>query len=129
MRVESRIDRVNRIEIITKLKIIDVEALEELQIRGYDEQGNSFSSLEGMRFVWTIIQKEPILEFVSLKETAIKSSELRKELEGKDFMTDMVVIKGLKTGTAEIRVVIKEKGYENVKAFINKVRFNHLLSI
>ena len=52
MRVEARIARLHRIEIATKLRTIDVGALEELHLRGYDIEGNTFSSLEGMRFEW-----------------------------------------------------------------------------
>jgi hypothetical protein len=40
---------------------------------------------------------------------------LRKELESKDFQTDMVVIKGIKTGSALITVKLKEAGYELVR--------------
>ena len=50
MKIEARVALLARIEIITKFKTIDVGALEELQVRGFDSEDNTFSSLEGMRF-------------------------------------------------------------------------------
>jgi hypothetical protein len=110
MKVEARVARLHRIEIATKLKTIDVGALEELYVRGFDEENNTFSSLEGVRFEWTI-QEAGVLDFVSLRETVIKSSELRKELEGPDFMTDIVVARGLRIGKATVIARVREQGY------------------
>jgi len=65
---ESRIAKVARIEILTKLRTIDVGNVETLEVLGYDEEGNVFSTLEGMRFEWTISPSESSnLEFVSIK--------------------------------------------------------------
>lgn len=52
IKVESRVAPIVRIEIATKLRSIDVGGYEELQIRGFDSEGNTFSSLEGVRFQW-----------------------------------------------------------------------------
>ena len=63
---ESRVAKVARIEILTKLRTIDVGNVETLQVLGYDEEGNVFSTLEGMRFEWTASEPDN-LEFVSIK--------------------------------------------------------------
>jgi hypothetical protein len=65
--VESRIAQVHKIEILTKLRTIDVGDIQVLEVLGYDLEGNVFSSLEGMRFEWNIQQNDQILEFVSIK--------------------------------------------------------------
>lgn len=66
-----------------------------------------------MRFEWTSEQPD-ILDFVQLKDVEIKISGLRKELEGPNFMTDIAVARGLKTGRATIVARVKELGYESV---------------
>ncbi|KAL4472934.1 hypothetical protein ABPG72_007811 [Tetrahymena utriculariae] len=110
MRVESKIAKVQKIEILTKLRTIDVGDLSVLEIIGYDKEGNSFSSLEGLRFEWSIQQEENIFEFITFKESKINTSPLRKKLEGYHFQTDIIVIKALQTGKADITVKIKELG-------------------
>ncbi len=60
--------KVHRIEIMTKLRTIDVGDVEILEVLGYDKEGNVFSTLEGMRFEWTIqTDQASNLELVSLK--------------------------------------------------------------
>ena len=72
LRCESRVAKVHRIEIMTKLRTIDVGDVEILEVLGYDKEGNVFSTLEGMRFEWSIQANETSnLELVSLKVTLI----------------------------------------------------------
>ena len=50
------------------MKTVDVGDFQELQILGYDAEGNVFSSLEGLQFEWQIDQQQnPKLEIISLK--------------------------------------------------------------
>ena len=57
---------------MTKLRTIDVGDVEILEVLGYDKEGNVFSTLEGMRFEWSIQANETSnLELVSLKVTLI----------------------------------------------------------
>ena len=68
LRCESRVAQIHRIEILTKLRTIEVGDIEILEVIGYDEEGNSFSTLEGLRFEWTIRQEDSQnLELVTLK--------------------------------------------------------------
>ncbi len=74
---EGRVAKVSRIEILTKLRTIDVGNIETLEILGYDQDGNVFSTLEGMRFEWTIPSSvSSILEFVSIKVYYISPVDL-----------------------------------------------------
>jgi hypothetical protein len=50
---------------LTKFRRINVGDLEVLELLGYDEEGNVFSTLEGLRFEWTIGTSN--LEYVPLK--------------------------------------------------------------
>lgn len=109
LKVESRIASIARIEILTKLRTIDVGDIQVLEVLGYDSEGNVFSSLEGMRFEWSIQQNDQILEFVSVKDSAIKATDLRKQLENAYYQTDIIVAKGIKTGQVTVSVRVSEK--------------------
>lgn len=67
-----------------------------------------------MRFEWTIDQEDTYLEYISIKDSQIKTTDIRKELEKFDFKTDIIVAKGLKTGHAVVKCTIKEEGYSQI---------------
>lgn len=67
LKVESKISKIQKIEILTKLRTIDVGDIQVLEVLGYDPEGNVFSTLEGVRFHWKIEQSENILEFLTTK--------------------------------------------------------------
>lgn len=67
LKVESKISKIQKIEILTKLRTIDVGDIQVLEVLGYDPEGNVFSTLEGVRFNWKIEQNENILEFLTTK--------------------------------------------------------------
>jgi len=50
-----------------KLRTIDVEDVQALEVVGSDPDENVFSTLEGHRFHWKIEQNDNILEFVLTK--------------------------------------------------------------
>ncbi|EGR28647.1 nucleoporin 210, putative, partial [Ichthyophthirius multifiliis] len=111
IKVESKIAKVHKIEILTKLRTVNVQDLSVLEIIGYDIEGNSFSSLEGLHFEWNIIQDEKIFEFITFKESKIQTTQLRKNIEESHFQSDLIVIKAIQTGQAQINVKLKEKEY------------------
>ena len=49
-----------------------------LEIIGYDSEGNTFSSLEGLKFLWKIQQDDRFLKFLELKDSLVKTTDLRK---------------------------------------------------
>lgn len=121
LKCEARVAVINRIEILTKLRTIDVGNFEELEILAYDSEGNSFSTLQGMKFEWSIDQKDSLSDFVSYKESSRKASETRESLEMSHFQSDMIVLKGQKTGSVIVNSRQNEKGYQvktSVKIFI-----------
>lgn len=67
LKVESKISKIHKIEILTKMRTIDVGDIQVLEVLGYDPEGNCFSTLEGLHFTWKIEQSENILEFLSTK--------------------------------------------------------------
>jgi len=67
LKVESKISKIHKIEILTKLRTIDVGDVQVLEVLGYDPEENVFSTLEGLKFNWKIEQNENILEFMPTK--------------------------------------------------------------
>ena len=49
-----------------------------------------------------------------MKDSQIKTTDIRKDLEKFDFKTDIIVAKGLKTGQANVNCSIKEEGYDSI---------------
>ena len=67
MRCESRVAKIHRVEILTKLRTIDAGDTEIFEVLGYDSEGNAFSTLEGVRFRWSISAGAENLKILSLK--------------------------------------------------------------
>ena len=66
-KVKSKISKIHKILIATKLRTIDVGDVQVLEVFGYDQDENVFSTLEGLRFHWKLEQNDNILEFVLTK--------------------------------------------------------------
>lgn len=66
-----RLAKLHRIEVLTKFRIMNLHQIQEFYLIGYDEHGNSFSSLEGLKFQWTIDQQERVAERITIKESNI----------------------------------------------------------
>lgn len=51
---------------------------------------------------------------VSMKEAAHKSSDLKREMELSKLYSDILFLKGIRTGVATLSVKLMEPGYESV---------------
>jgi hypothetical protein len=65
---------------VTKFKNINIGDQQTLEVIGYDAQGNVFSSLEGIRFAWSIAHPEK-LEVIALKNSQLHTTARRLSLE------------------------------------------------
>lgn len=55
LRCDVIIDSITRLEIVTTTRELYVEeAPEEFEVRAYDDIGNEFSSLDGLKFEWQL---------------------------------------------------------------------------
>ena len=93
------------------MRTIDVNDVQVLETLGYDIQENVFSTLQGVRFEWNI-QNLDLLESIPIKESSIKSTEIRKKIESSNFQSDILIIKGLRKGQSKVSIKIREKGYD-----------------
>ncbi len=67
-----------------------------------------------MRFEWSIDSGNDFVKIVSMKEAAHVPSELKKQMEFSKMHSDVLFLKGVKSGTAHISVKLMESGYENL---------------
>lgn len=96
-------------EILTKLRVIDTDNYEVFELIAYDRMGNSFSTLEGVRFDWSIEQPSALASFVSFKDASIKTTDTRMQIEARGFRSDMAVMTGLNPGTVTVTAFVNEK--------------------
>nr|XP_025045304.1 nuclear pore membrane glycoprotein 210-like isoform X5 [Pelodiscus sinensis] len=125
LRCDIIVDMINSIEIISRTREIYVEDSPlELTVRALDIEGNTFSSLSGMRFEWSIAKDDDMegLE-LSSKIRILKYSEAEYsppdyivEMETAEKQGDRILVSGIKTGAAVIKVRIQEPAYKKVAA-------------
>lgn len=111
---EARVAPLSKLDIVTKQKNILVGDFETLELIGYDSEGNGFTSLEGLVFNWKIEQSERLAEFLSFRESLVKTSEKRQVIEDTGERSDMVILRGVDTGAVRVVVNFDEQGYRNV---------------
>nr|XP_028566233.1 nuclear pore membrane glycoprotein 210-like isoform X2 [Podarcis muralis] len=125
LRCDVIVDLIDHVEIISRTREIYVEDSPlELSVRALDAEGNTFSSLEGLEFEWSIA-KDDELENVELssKIRILKYSEAEYsppdyvvEMEREEKQGDRILVSGIKTGAAVVKVRIQEPVYKKVAA-------------
>lgn len=74
-----------------------------------------FTSLEGLKFEWKLIENQEVLSKVSLKNSLlILPLEERENIEKKGAESDILVIRGQNPGKALVTVRCIEPGYESL---------------
>ncbi|XP_066466504.1 nuclear pore membrane glycoprotein 210-like [Tiliqua scincoides] len=123
LRCDVFVDLIDHVEIISRTKEIYVEDSPlELTVRALDAEGNTFSSLEGMELEWSIAKDDEMENMeVSSKIRILKYSEAEYsppayivEMEREEKQGDRVLVSGMKTGAAVIKVRIEEATYKKV---------------
>uniref|UniRef100_A0A8D0RA54 BIG2 domain-containing protein n=1 Tax=Sus scrofa TaxID=9823 RepID=A0A8D0RA54_PIG len=125
LRCDVKVDIIDRIEIISRTRELYVDDSPlELMVRALDAKGNTFSSLAGMMFEWSIAQdNESAREELSSKIRILKYSEAEYsppayivEMEKEGKQGDMILVSGIRTGAAVVKVRIYEPFYKKVAA-------------
>ena len=114
LKCEVKVGRITRLEILTTVKSFRVLDNQRLFAQAFDEDGNVFSSLEGLRFRWQIVEGAESLGLPKLKDSLATLSNVRKEIENSNYQSDVILVEGKSTGVANVTLKIEEPGYENV---------------
>ncbi|XP_051849946.1 nuclear pore membrane glycoprotein 210-like [Antechinus flavipes] len=123
LRCDVKVDVIDSIEIISRTRelFVDDSPL-ELLVRALDAEGNTFSSLAGMMFEWSIAKdNESERVELSSKIRILKYSEAEysppkyiAEMEKEGKQGDMILVSGIRTGAAVIKVRVHEPFYKKV---------------
>ncbi|XP_068617712.1 nuclear pore membrane glycoprotein 210 [Battus philenor] len=108
------------IDIISSLKITSTtwklfleEAPEAFEVVAYDDQGNKFSSLEGISFSWSIENlgnnygEDPLVTFVRWRDTDYEAPPGVAELEAKGLRSHSVLLYGQAMGDCQVTVCLE----------------------
>ncbi|XP_072798047.1 nuclear pore membrane glycoprotein 210 isoform X2 [Vicugna pacos] len=126
LRCDAIVDLIHGIQIVSTTRELYLEDSPlELKIQALDSEGNTFSTLAGLVFDWTIV-KDPeadgysdshnalrILTF--LESTYIPPSYI-SEMEKAAKQGDTILVSGMKTGSSKLKARIQEAVYKNVRA-------------
>lgn len=55
------------------------------------------------------------------KDSLIKTTEVRKRLESQHYQSDIILVRGLRTGHVKVHISINEKGYEHVSDVVSLI--------
>ena len=124
LRCDVIIDSITRLEIVTTTRELYVEeAPEEFEVRAYDDQGNEFSSLDGLEFEWqledvteleSVVSAQNVLRFMRFTDSPYKTPPFIAELEQRGKQGAKVLIEGRQTGTGRLKVSIPHPAYKSV---------------
>lgn len=97
------------------------EAPEVFEVRAYDNQGNEFSTLEGIEFEWMIKpsgpnKNVPVLRFITFKDSPYETPSTLNDIENRNKRGHKVLLEGIKTGISKVSVKLPQKDYANAKS-------------
>nr|XP_041574618.1 nuclear pore membrane glycoprotein 210 isoform X5 [Taeniopygia guttata] len=125
LRCDAIVDLIHGIQVVSTSRELYLEDSPlELKIHALDSEGNTFSTLAGLVFDWTVVKDpEPdgfsdshntlrILKF--LESTYIPPSYIL-EMEKVDKQGDTILVSGIKTGSSKLKARLQESIYKNVQ--------------
>ncbi|KAJ7382708.1 hypothetical protein OS493_033271 [Desmophyllum pertusum] len=123
LRSDVFVDIVAKIEIITTTReLLLGEPPEVCHIQAFDTEGNMFSSLEGLEFVWELktvegvgsVNAQSVLRFMQFEFSSYETSPEIYSLEAKGSRGNNIVVEPINTGTAIVKATLKDKAFSNV---------------
>uniref|UniRef100_A0A452UL49 Nucleoporin 210 n=1 Tax=Ursus maritimus TaxID=29073 RepID=A0A452UL49_URSMA len=123
LRCDAIVDLIHGIQIVSTTRELYLEDSPlELKIQALDSEGNTFSTLAGLVFDWTIMKDTEsglmthsfsrILTF--LESTYIPPSYI-SEMEKVAKQGDTILVSGMKTGSSKLKARIQEAVYKHVR--------------
>ncbi|CAH2043416.1 unnamed protein product, partial [Iphiclides podalirius] len=113
LRGDVDIDQISLLKVAsTTWKLFLEEAPEAFEVVAYDDQGNKFSSLEGISFTWTIQNlgknygEDPLVTLVRWHDTDYEAPPGITELESKGLRSHSVLLYGQAMGECQVTVCI-----------------------
>ena len=115
LRCEVQLKPVARLSFSTSWRVLHMQQKEQIKIRAFDGANNTFDSLHGLRFDWTV-HPPGLLQFENVSSSATRTSRAIKALEERGQRGSEVVLRGLKRGVATLTARIIDRGYGTVES-------------
>uniref|UniRef100_A0A8C5V2D1 Nucleoporin 210 n=1 Tax=Microcebus murinus TaxID=30608 RepID=A0A8C5V2D1_MICMU len=125
LRCDAIVDLIHGIQIVSTTRELYLEDSPlELKIQALDSEGNTFSTLAGLVFDWTIVKDTEADRFSDshnalriltfLESTYIPPSYI-SEMEKAAKQGDTILVSGMKTGSSKLKARIQEAVYKSVR--------------
>ncbi|KAM4609800.1 nuclear pore membrane glycoprotein 210 [Polymixia lowei] len=126
LRCDAIVDVISEIQIVSTTRELHLEDSPlELKIHALDSEGNTFSTLAGLVFDWTIVKDADVdgfsdsynsLRVLKFSESTYTPPGYITEMERVGKQGDIILVSGLKTGHAKLKAKIQEALYKDVGA-------------
>ncbi|XP_054990941.1 nuclear pore membrane glycoprotein 210 [Sorex araneus] len=125
LRCDAIVDLIHGIQIVSTTRELYLEDSPlELKIQALDSEGNTFSTLAGLVFDWTIVKdteangfsdSHNALRILTFSESTYIPPAYISEMEKVAKQGDTVLVSGMKTGSSRLKARIQETVYKNVR--------------
>uniref|UniRef100_A0A8C3JI15 Nucleoporin 210 n=1 Tax=Calidris pygmaea TaxID=425635 RepID=A0A8C3JI15_9CHAR len=124
LRCDAIVDTIHSIQIVSTTRELYLEDSPlELKIQALDSEGNTFSTLAGLVFDWTIVKdteadgfsdSHNALRILKFLESAYIPPSYILEMEKVAKQGDTILVSGMKTGSSKLKARIQESVYKHV---------------
>ncbi|XP_069500079.1 nuclear pore membrane glycoprotein 210 [Ambystoma mexicanum] len=124
LRCDAIVDLISDIQIVSTTRELYLEDSPlELKIQALDSEGNTFSTLAGLVFDWTVVKDTEsegfsdthnTLRILKFLESTYTPPSYITEMEKVAKQGDTVLVSGMKTGSSKLKAKIQEVVYKNV---------------
>ncbi|XP_027957444.1 nuclear pore membrane glycoprotein 210 [Eumetopias jubatus] len=125
LRCDAIVDLIHGIQIVSTTRELYLEDSPlELKIQALDSEGNTFSTLAGLVFDWTIVKdteangfsdSHNALRILTFLESTYIPPFYISEMEKVAKQGDTVLVSGMKTGSSKLKARIQEAVYKHVR--------------
>ncbi|XP_038624412.1 nuclear pore membrane glycoprotein 210-like [Tachyglossus aculeatus] len=125
LRCDVKVDVIAGIEIVSRTRELYVDdAPLELAVRALDAEGNTFSSLAGMAFDWSLarddesesVELSSRIRVLRYSEAEYSPPDYIAQMETAEKQGDRILVSGISTGAAVLKVRVHEPFYKNLAA-------------
>ncbi|CAG6021644.1 unnamed protein product [Menidia menidia] len=126
LRCDAIVDIISEIQIVSTTRELHLEDSPlALKIHALDSEGNTFSTLAGLVFDWTLMKDVDVngfsdsynsLRVLRFSESTYTPPGYISEMERVGKQGDIILVSGLKTGHAKLKAKIQESLYKDVGA-------------
>ncbi|EFN86735.1 Nuclear pore membrane glycoprotein 210 [Harpegnathos saltator] len=126
LRCDVIVDAIFSLNLTTTTRELYIEDIPEaFEVRAYDEQGNQFTTLAGIEFLWKIGDADKripsdtkstskVLRFMTYEESQYERPISVAALDSIGKRGHIVLIEGIRTGTAKVSVKLPHSEYRHV---------------